>query len=430
MATVRDAFLVLLGKCDGARAKDHVGFNGRDAPFAHSLGEWSGKWTKKQEKAAHKMLRTYKGQLSDLGFDYDELEFVNEMVETKIWLGSSKYGQKVLIQFEYDAKLVNKIKALSWEQTHRRWNPDISAWELDTNDHVAVALEELGFTLPPEVLEVCQATVVDEEPEVVTVVLGSSTSVIRGILSKTVLDALSDKLGFYPDNYERTHAYQQGDWDGMIRLFKKWDKTFPTGLITMVYGVFEQHDVTYQVEDKRDEQDSKKMEWFGWDLRPYQREALDDVLTHVNGVIMMPTGAGKTLLALKLIQEMGRSAVVLVHRKELLYQWQKCFRDYLHVEPGLVGDGQYSEGRFTIAMLQTLRTKSLNNEYDIMIADEVHHIPADTFQKSAEMIGSKYRYGLSATPRREDNRDMMIWAQTGLIVADITVADLKMSIAN
>lgn len=426
MPTVRDAFLVLLGKCDGARTKDHVGFNGRDASFAHSLGEWSGKWTRKQERAAHKMLRTYKGQLSDLGFDYDELEFDNEMIETKIWMGSSKYGPKVLVQFEYDIKLVNKIKKMSWEQTHRRWNPDISAWELDANSHVVASLEELGFALPPEVLEACQVAqaAVVEEPEDVTIVLGASTSVVRGILPKGVLGALSDKLGFYPHNYERTYAYQQGDWDGMIRLFKKWDKTFPTGLLALVRGVFEQHDIAYQIEDRRDEKDSTEMKWFGWDLRPYQRKALDKALTHVNGVIMMPTGSGKTLLALKLIQEMGRSAVVLVHRKELLYQWQKCFYEYLHVEPGLVGDGQYREGQFTIAMLQTLRTKSLKNEYDIMIADEVHHIPAETFQKSAEMIGSKYRYGLSATPRREDNRDMMIWAQTGLIVANITVADL------
>lgn len=426
MTTVREAFMALLGRCDGAVTRDHQGFNGRDAPFAHSLGDWEGKWTPNQERSAHKMLKTYRVQLEGLGFDYSNLE--KESQDTggvEVQTFENHYGLKILLKFPYNAGTVRKIKDLPWEETHRRWNPELEGWELDANTHSAEALVEIGFSLPPRVLRLCGENVVEGEATDIEVIVHGASSRIRGA-PKSVLKAIDQRLRFQPDGFDFVPSYQSGEWDGYIHLFKHWNGTFPTGLLTMVVEVLEGIKLEKKIKltDERIVSDKIDLEWYGFDLRQYQRDALDKALMSGGGVINMPTGSGKTLLALKLVQELLHSAVVLVHRKELLYQWAKCVREYLHVEPGMVGDGLHNEKDITIAMLHTLKTKPLRKHYDIMIADECHHISAETFQESASRIGSKYRFGLSATPRREDNKDLMIWAQTGEIVADVTITDL------
>jgi len=457
LSTVREAFEALLSRCDGAAAKDGEGFNGRDAQTAHSLGQWDGKWTPKQEKLAYKMLKKYQVQLTGLGFDYDILVKENDPTKkAKIWIADSKYGPKIAVKSDYNPEMNVKFKEMDDFLTHRRWTPDLGAWTFDANSYSVGKLLELGFEIPLEVaksvdkidiektwaasadddeeyqvLEVSHVSIDEKDratttflPKKIVIELGGSTARIKGFLGKKVINDLNDRLSFRPEGVEWTYAVQNGEWDGYVRLFKKAGKIFPIGLLTMVQEVLDENKVRYDIIDDRKFGEKIDLEWSGWDLRPYQREALDKALLRGGGTIAMPTGSGKTLVALKLIQELGRSAVVFVHRKELLYQWDKCFREYLNIEPGLVGDGLYEEKDFTIAMLQTVTKKPLTNEYDTVISDEDHHIPAETFQEVVERCNAKWRYGLSATPKREDGREMMIWAQVGTIVAEVTVKDL------
>ena len=182
----------------------------------------------------------------------------------------------------------------------------------------------------------------------------------------------------------------------------------------------------YNIEiiDTRQEGKEISYGWNGIELRDYQKEAVQKALQFGSGYICMPTGAGKTVVALRIIYELKRSALILVHRKELLYQWRDAIARILSVPPaqiGLVGDNNFKESFITVAMVQTLYRRPLTRHYDILITDECHHIPADTFFQVASEIGAKYRFGLSATPWREDGRDMMIRAQLGPLISYITV---------
>ncbi|MBU1213593.1 MAG: hypothetical protein KJ587_20350, partial [Alphaproteobacteria bacterium] len=221
MTTVTEALLAMLGRCDGARKRDNVGFNGRDAEFAHSLGEAVdeyGSLTPKQEKAMHKVLLTYKKQLKDLDIEYDSLVIeVDERIksETKFSVVNSQYGKKIVLEFPYDAEIVEKLKALDWNNTHRRWNG--SAWEIDASSNGLIGLEEVGFEIPEDIREVCgqssKATkeiVIDEGTEV-RILLHPNFSKIDRKIPKSVNDAINDKLAYQPQGYEWSPKYKSGE---------------------------------------------------------------------------------------------------------------------------------------------------------------------------------------------------------------------------
>jgi len=163
---------------------------------------------------------------------------------------------------------------------------------------------------------------------------------------------------------------------------------------------------------------------FSHDLRDYQREAVDAAEEEEQGVIAIPTGGGKTVVAMRLIQRLSRRAVVWVHTKELLYQWAENIRDCLGVEPGMIGDDQWSEGPVTVAIMQSVVSRGLEGgedkelapeDYGVSIFDECHRTSAaDTFHKVGQLFPSHYRIGLSATPwRRVQAEELWIEGAVG-----------------
>jgi|GEM_PF-2228108 len=431
MTTVTEAFLALLKRCDGAVSNDEQGFNGRDAQFAHSLGrsyDQYGSLTANQERAMKKILKTYKGQLSRMGFEYEELTVEADKAlreSTKIWVADTKYGSKIFVKFSYDKSIVEKLKELPWDKTHRAWDPDEMAWSVDANKFSADSLEGMGFDIPEAVKNecgvVCEEVVIGPK----RILLMPAYSRISGNLSKNVNVALKNHLSYQPPGYEFSPKYRSGEWDGVIYLYKTHEQSFPSGLLSMVEKILNENEVDYEIVDQRSlTGDKLELEWNGPPLREYQWEVVEKAMTAEGGFIVMPTGAGKTMVALQMIYQYRYKTVIFVQRKELLYQWAQLIESILGVIPGIVGDGLYEERDITVAMLQTVHSKPLSNEYDVMFCDEGHHIPADTFQESAARIKAKHRYSLSATMRREDGKEILLWSQTGTLIANITVADL------
>jgi len=333
-------------------------------------------------------------------------------------LTNSKFGPKIQLKFPYDPELISKIKSLSWDETHRRWDKENKCWELDATSEVVELLKKIGISLDQEIINQI------EELEKIKIILEGNRGYIKGKLDEQLIQLIDDELSFQPEGYEWTKAYQEGRWDGYIRLFNKRDRSFPVGLLSYVEKILKEGEKEYKIIDKRKEGEPIKLEWYGLPLREYQKEAIKVMKKHTSGLISMPTGTGKTILFLKYVQEMGKSTVIFVHRKELLYQWRDRFIKYLGIEPGIVGDNHYDERQFTIAMLQTVNRKPLKRKYDIMCIDEAHHTPADTFYRISQMVKSKYRFGLSATPWRQDGKDMLIWAGTGPIIYNVNVEDM------
>lgn len=140
-------------------------------------------------------------------------------------------------------------------------------------------------------------------------------------------------------------------------------------------------------------------------LRPYQQEAVDKALNRSFGVLEAGTGSGKTVMALTLLGLRRQPAIVVVHTKELLYQWQERVAQFLGVEAGLVGDGHFEIAPVTIAIVNTARKRvsELFPHFGHLIVDECHRVPASLFTDVVSAFDCHYLLGLSATAFRSDN---------------------------
>jgi superfamily II DNA or RNA helicase len=144
---------------------------------------------------------------------------------------------------------------------------------------------------------------------------------------------------------------------------------------------------------------------FVGELRPYQRETLEIAGKKSFGVIEAGTGSGKTVMALALIAHRRQPVFVVVHTKELLYQWQERARQFLGVEPGLVGDGQFNLAPLTIGIVNSAgrRVEELVEHFGHLVVDECHRVPASLFTEVVSRFDCHYLLGLSATAFRSDN---------------------------
>ncbi len=140
-------------------------------------------------------------------------------------------------------------------------------------------------------------------------------------------------------------------------------------------------------------------------LRPYQKEAVGIAEKRSFGVIEAGTGSGKTIMALALIAKRRQPTFVVVHTKELLYQWQERAREFLGVEPGLVGDGKFAPAPLTIGIVNSARKRvgELVPHFGQLIVDECHRVPAHLFTDVVSRFDCHYLLGLSATAYRSDD---------------------------
>jgi superfamily II DNA or RNA helicase len=140
-------------------------------------------------------------------------------------------------------------------------------------------------------------------------------------------------------------------------------------------------------------------------LRPYQQKAVAVAAQKSFGVIEAGTGSGKTVMALALIAQRRQPTLVVVHTKELLYQWQERVRQFLSVEPGLVGDGKFAVAPLTIAIVNSARKRvsELVAHFGHLIVDECHRVPTSLFTDVVSRFDSHYLLGLSATAYRSDS---------------------------
>lgn len=166
-------------------------------------------------------------------------------------------------------------------------------------------------------------------------------------------------------------------------------------------------------------------------LREYQERAVRSGMKHTQGVIVSPTGSGKTVIALELLRRRGQTAAILVHTQGLLDQWVKVIGSLLSTVPGIIGVGKWVEGQhITVAMLQTLSSRRMDAErffskVGTVIIDECHHVPASTFAEVVALSKAKFRYGMTATPKRGDGLEKMIYRLLGEVVDIVTPAEVQ-----
>ncbi|MEM2905081.1 MAG: DEAD/DEAH box helicase family protein [Candidatus Bathyarchaeia archaeon] len=162
-------------------------------------------------------------------------------------------------------------------------------------------------------------------------------------------------------------------------------------------------------------------------LRDYQRSALEAWLrAGRRGVIVLPTGAGKTVIAVKAIAELNRPALVVVPTLDLVEQWRRRLAEEFHLEVGVYGGGVNVLRPLTVSTYDSayLRVEELGNRFPLVVFDEAHHLPAPGYSQIAEMFASPYRMGLTATYEREDGLHKELPRLIGGKVYELDVEDL------
>jgi len=141
-------------------------------------------------------------------------------------------------------------------------------------------------------------------------------------------------------------------------------------------------------------------------LREYQKEALTRWLKIKHGTIVMPTGAGKTILAMKIIEALNTSTFIVVPTLDLLSQWKEELEKTFQIKAGEYSGHKKEIKGITISTYDSayLNAEFLGNKFRLIIFDEVHHLPSEGYIHIGETFASPYRLGLTATYERSDGR--------------------------
>lgn len=161
---------------------------------------------------------------------------------------------------------------------------------------------------------------------------------------------------------------------------------------------------------------------------PYQTEAID--AWHANGqrgVVSLPTGAGKTFIAILLIAETQRPTLVHVPTIDLMHQWHAVLTEHFGQEIGRYGGGQHELQDITVTTYQSavMHAPYYGNRFGFVIFDECHHLPGEQYQYAAISSIAPFRLGLTATPERVDGKESRLYALVGECCYEAKVQELS-----
>ncbi len=245
--------------------------------------------------------------------------------------------------------------------------------------------------------------------------------------------ALANRLirlaAFQNPEFYKAQAMRMSVWDkprviGSAENFPQ-HIALPRGCLDAARELLRENGIRCELNDERYEGNPLDVDFVGT-LRADQEAAVSAMLDHDAGVLCAPTAFGKTVVAAAMIARRGVSTLVLVHRTELLRQWQERLHAFLAAGSGSVGKDLIGAvgggkarltGRIDIAVMQSLSRRgevsALVENYGHVIVDECHHVGAVSFDAILKRAKAKFVLGLTATPIRRDGQHPIIFMQCG-----------------
>ena len=161
--------------------------------------------------------------------------------------------------------------------------------------------------------------------------------------------------------------------------------------------------------------------------RDYQTEAFR-AWTRADGcgTVVLPTGAGKTCIALAAIAHVGRSTLIVAPTLDLMSQWYALLTDMFRDEAGILGGGYHEVRDLTVTTYDSayIYAGLYGNRFDLLIFDEVHHLPAPNYRQIPRLSTAWQRLGLTATYERQDGAHAALEELIGPVVYRKEVRDL------
>jgi len=295
----------------------------------------------------------------------------------------------------------------------------------------------------------------------ITIVVNNVESKLSECPSELIVEEIRKELRYKndADNPFMKQKFQRFNYEipEFKYLYHKGKKTFPTGLLDKVEKIFQDNKVDYKVDDQRiDYPPINPLPIKGYKLRKYQMDAKKTALDNKNCTIRIATGGGKTAIMAALAGELnGYKQIIFVRRQMLLMQTIRVYERELGIEIGQIGVGVVNIKDITVAMIPTVAraidskwkfkksndddedddTKLTKNQQEniqnylknceCLTIDESHCLGSETAQLVANYATkARYRWSFSATPWRDDGKDILLDAATGPRVVNIDASYL------
>ena len=274
----------------------------------------------------------------------------------------------------------------------------------------------------------------DDVSGTVILYLSCGVTIDKNILSAKALESFRRLATIANPQYYALLQSRDGKiWNvkSRIPLYEENERVImlPRGLLDKVIFVLDISEIPYEIEDHRVQNTGLKATFTG-KLYPPQDLALKKLLEHDTGILASGTGFGKTFVALALIATLAERTLIIVSNANLVEQWEAKINEALEIESiGSEGrcygvyDGRKKKlsGVVDIVMLQSLASAVQRGSFDkflgygLVIVDECHHIAAEKSRLVLNHLNAKYVYGLSATIKRSDGLERIVYAECGEI---------------
>jgi len=289
-------------------------------------------------------------------------------------------------------------------------------------------LYEGFFNQKPQ--ESIKSSIIPATPNEIEIQISNQVYLKRFQLNKKLIAFLRDNLNFLNSDYlvKKNMGKSTFNIEKYFRLIEETTDgvIIPRGFVANIVNFCKQESISFKVIDNR-----KKLDFVEFDseieLLPQQEIALEKTAEKDFGVIVSPPGSGKTIIGLEIIAQKRQPALIVVHRKQLFDQWIERIQSFLKIpkrEIGQIGNQKFTIGKeITVAMIQSLTRSDdiskIANCFGTIIVDECHHIPAKSFREAIVNFNSFYLYGLTATPKRKNNDEKLIYVYIGNILYNI-----------
>lgn len=255
---------------------------------------------------------------------------------------------------------------------------------------------------------------------------------------------LYENLKYHPDGYEHVYRYKNGNWDGYNYLYNIANDTFRRGLIPRVCGILSKYNQAFRLVNRGKDTAHVSHKMYTNIIKPFdfQEQAIVAATDYEMGLIVSPTGTGKTVVVAKMINALCRKTIVLVTDVVLLDQMQQSLQRMYDQPIGAIGDGEFDIQDITVSTIQSLvsilkpKAKNKKNlaKYDaltkfiakvgVVISDEAHLSDSDSFAYvMPTFVNARRVYGLSATPygwseKAEKRSNMELEQHFGEVIFD------------